>query len=159
MEIRRSRLGEGASGNGNSSGGIVVEEFKFHPTKTFGLRTHPLSRVAGGKSPQENAAIIKRLLKGEIDPDSNADTEDRAILDFVIANTAALLVVAGVTDTRPGETWLDEEDVVAGVVVGGRWIDAVNLVKQGIRSGRAWLSWQEFVDWTRADPSGIIQKK
>ena len=157
-KIRRSRLGEGTSGNGNSGGGIVVEEFKFHPTKTFGLRTHPLSRVAGGKSPQENAAIIKRLLKGEIDPDSNADTDDRAILDFVIANTAALLVVAGVTDTRLGETWLDEEDVDAGVVVGGRWIDAVNLVKQGIRSGRAWLSWQEFVDWTRADPSGIIQK-
>ena len=146
-KIRRSQS--------NNGGGTVVEEFKLHPTKTFGLRTHPLSRVAGGKSPQENAAIMKRLLRGEIDPDSNSDTNERAILDFVIANTAAVLVVAGVTDTRPGETWLDEENVDAGVVVGGRWIDAVNLVKQGIRSGRAWLAWQEFVDWTRAGPPGM----
>ena len=151
-KVRRSRLGEGMSP-------AVVEEFKFHPTKTFGLRTHPLSRVAGGMSPQENAAIMKRLLKGEIDPDSNADTDERAILDFVIANTAAMLVVAGITDTRPGETWIDEENIDAGVVVGGRWIDAVNLVKQGIRSGRAWLAWQEFVDWTRAGPPGAIKKQ
>ena len=160
-KVRRSRPGERISCNGNSSssnssssggGGAVVEEFKLHPTKTFGLRTHSLSRVAGGKSPQENAAIMKRLLRGEIDPDSNADTDERAILDFVIANTAAMLVVAGVTDTRPGETWLDEENVDAGVVVGGRWIDAVNLVKKGIRSGKAWLAWQEFADWTRASP-------
>ena len=148
-KIRRSRLGEG----GDGGGGAVVEEFKIHPTKTFGLRTHPLSRVAGGKSPQENAAIMKRLLRGEIDIDSNTDTDERAILDFVIANTAAMLVVAGITDTRPGETWIDEEGLDAGgVAVGGRWIDAVNLVKQGLKSGRAWLAWQDFVDWTRAGP-------
>ncbi|KAL0098304.1 anthranilate phosphoribosyltransferase [Phycomyces blakesleeanus] len=60
----------------------------LHPTRDFGLPTHPLSDVKGGDC-HENVLILKQLLSGEL-------PENNPILDFVLLNASALLVVAGV---------------------------------------------------------------
>ncbi|KAI8329166.1 anthranilate phosphoribosyltransferase [Choanephora cucurbitarum] len=66
----------------------------LHPTEDFGLPTHPLEQVKGGDC-HENADILKRLLNNEL--------EHHPILDFVLLNAAALLVVAGIaSDFKEG---------------------------------------------------------
>ncbi|KAI0783470.1 glycosyl transferase [Abortiporus biennis] len=84
----------------------------------FGLKVHPLSDVAGG-SPSENAETFKLLLT------SGKDIPERLtpILDFVLMNAAALLLVAGVaTDLK----------------------DGVRLGLESITSGKAWDALQQF---------------
>jgi anthranilate phosphoribosyltransferase len=88
---------------------IKIEEFTLHPTRDFGLPTHPLSTVAGGKLPSENAEILKQLMRGEL-------KENDPILDFVTINTAALFVVSGLCD----EEGIKEED---------KWRRGVELVR------------------------------
>ncbi|KAI9489124.1 anthranilate phosphoribosyltransferase [Zychaea mexicana] len=67
----------------------------LHPTHDFGLKTHPLEEVKGGDG-HCNAQILKRLLNNEL-------PEDDPILDFVLLNASALLVVAGIaTDFKDG---------------------------------------------------------
>ena len=74
--------------------GEIVKQ-TLHPTRDFGLETHPLSEVKGGDC-HENAIILERLLNGEL---SAGDP----ILDFVLLNAAALLVVGGVaSDYKDG---------------------------------------------------------
>lgn len=53
----------------------------------FGLPLNPISTVAGG-TPLENAATLDLLLDDKLGPNN-------AIENFVVLNTAALLVVAG----------------------------------------------------------------
>lgn len=135
------------------TGETGVEEFHIHPTKTFGIPTHPLTQVAGGKGPQENAGILERLVKGQIDPEG--DGEERAILDFVVLNTAALAVVAGVVG---GGEWGAKEEVDGeGVAVGGKWREAVERVREGVSSGRAWGAWRGFVEWSRKAEGGGVE--
>ncbi|KAF8476021.1 glycosyl transferase [Kalaharituber pfeilii] len=124
--------------------GVIVEEFKVHPTKTFGLPTHPLSRVSGGKKPEVNAEILKRIVRGEVDPEE--DSDERAILDFVILNTAALVVATGVVGSEEEEEESVDEE---GVAIGGKWKEAVEVVKEAIASGRGWTAWEEFVKWSK----------
>ncbi|KAI9356408.1 anthranilate phosphoribosyltransferase [Pilaira anomala] len=67
----------------------------LHPTRDFGLKTHPLSEVKGGDC-HENVLILKKLLNNELE-------QDDAILDFVLLNASALLVVSGIaTDFKDG---------------------------------------------------------
>lgn len=67
----------------------------LHPTRDFGLKTHPLSDVKGGDC-FENVEILNKLLNNEL-------PEENPILDFVLLNAAALLVVSGVaTDFKEG---------------------------------------------------------
>ncbi|KAI5801642.1 glycosyl transferase family, a/b domain-containing protein [Peziza echinospora] len=131
----------------NKSHGVMVEEFRVHPEITFGIKTHPLSRVAGGKQPAENAEILKKLLNGQIDPE--ADTDERAILDFVLINTAALLVVAGLFEHGHEHENEDEQVDENGVANHRKWKDAVALVREGITSGRAWRAWEAFAKSTQ----------
>lgn len=60
----------------------------LHPIRDFGLQTHPLSEVKGGDC-FENAETLAKLLNDELE-------ENHPILDFVLLNAAALLVVSGV---------------------------------------------------------------
>ncbi|GAA5806395.1 hypothetical protein HPULCUR_011929 [Helicostylum pulchrum] len=77
----------------HSSGDITMGS--LHPTRDFGLNVHALSQVKGGDC-FENAEILKRLLNGEL-------PRDDAILDFVLLNASALLVVSGIaTDFKDG---------------------------------------------------------
>lgn len=84
----------------------------------FGLSSHPLSHVAGGP-PEENAETFKTLLT------SGKDIPEKLkpVLDFVLMNAAALLVVAG-----------KAEDYKQGV----------KLALESIVSGEAWNALQTF---------------
>jgi anthranilate phosphoribosyltransferase len=88
----------------------------------FGLPTHPLDDVKGGTG-VENAATFKALLaSGE-----NIPQHLTPILDFVLMNAAALLVVAGRTDSLK---------------------DGVTLAREAITSGKAWNALEMFRDFT-----------
>ena len=89
----------------------------------FGLPIHPLSSVAGG-GPKENAALFETLLtSGDNLPDNLVP-----ILDFVLINASALLVVSGAA-----------QDFVEGI----------KLARESVTSGRAWAALEQFRDISR----------
>ena len=84
----------------------------------FGLPSHPLHTVAGG-TPIENATKFKGLLmSGDKIPE-----ELVPILDFVLINTSALLVVAGIAND---------------------YIEGTKLARESIISGKAWKAFETF---------------
>jgi len=96
--------------------GEVVQR-TLHPS-LFGLKTHPLAEVRSG-SPAENAETFKRLLtSGEMIPDALIP-----VLDFVLMNAAALLVVAG----RAGD-----------------FKEGTEMARESITSGKAWAALETF---------------
>ncbi|KZP09094.1 anthranilate phosphoribosyltransferase [Athelia psychrophila] len=93
----------------------VITAKTLHPAQ-FGLPVHPLSR---GGTPDENAEILRTLLtSGAAMPAALAP-----LLDFVLVNASALLVVAGLAD-----------DFVAGTA----------LARKSIVGGKAWEALQIF---------------
>lgn len=95
----------------------AITQHTLHPEQ-FGLRVHPLSSVAGG-TPEENSNTFKLLLtSGEIIPEAL-----EPVLEFVLLNAAALLVVAG----RAKD-----------------YKDGVRLARESITSGSAWEALQAF---------------
>ncbi|KAH9960091.1 anthranilate phosphoribosyltransferase, TrpD [Russula dissimulans] len=86
----------------------------------FGLPAHPLSDVKGG-TPAENAAAFKTLLASG----DNIPTHLTPILDFVLMNAAALLVVAGRANGLK---------------------DGVRLALEAITTGKAWHALEAFRD-------------
>jgi anthranilate phosphoribosyltransferase len=115
--------------------GEEIYEFKIHPTKTFGLQTHPLKDVAGGKGPGENAKILIRLLSGKMQV-------GEPIMDFVLGNAAALIAVSGAVE---GESQVGAD----GVVKGSLWKNAVEMALEGINNGESWRCWQRFVEMSK----------
>ncbi|KAH0832291.1 hypothetical protein J3R83DRAFT_13290 [Lanmaoa asiatica] len=96
--------------------GEIVETV-LHPAQ-FGLGTHPLTAVAGGLA-SENAATLTRLLtSGNEIPEALTP-----VLEFVLMNASALLVVAGVA--------VDYKD-------------GVRLARESIASGAAWKALETF---------------
>ncbi|KAG6832189.1 hypothetical protein H0H87_002299 [Tephrocybe sp. NHM501043] len=86
----------------------------------FGVPRHPLKDVIGG-SPAENANTFEELLalrKGQDIPKKLAP-----IFDFVLINTAALLVVAGVAKD---------------------YMEGADLARESILSGKAWDALDQF---------------
>lgn len=116
-----------------------IQYFTVTP-RDFGLDAHELSSVAGGKSSDENAALLARILDGERDA-----AELDPIIDFVLLNTAALIAVSGVCDA-------DEDphgQVIAERGPGGfRWREGVRRARWCISSGRARGEWEAFVKAT-----------
>ncbi|KAI8852698.1 glycosyl transferase family, a/b domain-containing protein [Chytridium lagenaria] len=95
----------------------AITEMTISPAD-FGLSEHPISSVAGGDAPH-NADLMMQLLSG---------TLDGPILDFVLMNCAALLLVAGkATDLKNG----------------------VELARQSIASGKAKAALLEFAAATQ----------
>lgn len=111
-----------------------VEHFRLHP-RDFGLPAHPLSEVSPGKEPGENAAILARILRGEMD-------EEDPILHFVLMNAAALFVTSGICEAETGET------VAERGPGGGRWKEGVRRARWAIASGEALRQWEGFVEAT-----------
>jgi anthranilate phosphoribosyltransferase len=88
----------------------------------FGLPAHPLDDVKGG-TPAENAVAFKALLtSGDKIPQHLTP-----ILDFVLMNAAALLVVAGRAEN---------------------FKDGVRLARAAITSGEAWQALEMFREFT-----------
>ncbi|TFK40520.1 anthranilate phosphoribosyltransferase, TrpD [Crucibulum laeve] len=75
----------------------------------FGVPVHPLRTVAGG-SPQENAETFKTLLTSG----NNLPESLIPVLDFVLINASALLVVAGLAKDYKEGTQLARESVTSG---------------------------------------------
>ncbi|KAH7039606.1 glycosyl transferase [Microdochium trichocladiopsis] len=125
-----------------ADGVVEVEHFLLSPAD-FGLSAHPLSTVSPGKEPHENAKILEKILRGEL-PD------DDPILEFVLMNTAALFVVAGVCEADsssmgPG----DDGQVIKERGPGnGRWKEGVRRARWAIKSGEAWRQWSAFAKVT-----------
>ncbi|GAB7338610.1 hypothetical protein MBLNU457_5345t1 [Dothideomycetes sp. NU457] len=117
----------------------------------FGLKAHPLSSVAGGKSPEHNAEILQKILNNEIDVDG-----DDPILTFVLLNTAALIAASGVCEAEKSSMG-DGDD---GMVIeergpgGLRWKEGVRRAKWCIRSGAAKREWEAFVRVTNEIAKG-----
>ncbi|EPQ54891.1 anthranilate phosphoribosyltransferase [Gloeophyllum trabeum ATCC 11539] len=85
-----------------------ISEKTIHP-RDFGLQAHPLTQVAGG-TPEENSDTFKLLLtSGE-----NVPKELGPVLDFVLLNAAALLVVAGLAQDFKQGVELARESVYSG---------------------------------------------
>ena len=75
----------------------------------FGLPAHPLSTVGGG-SPQDNSETFKTLLtSGDEIPEKLVP-----VMDFVMMNASALLVVAGLAADFKEGTKLARESITSG---------------------------------------------
>lgn len=123
-----------------ASGEVVIDHFQLTPTD-FGVASCPLSDVSPGKSPAENAATMTRILQ-------NQCPADDPLLSFVFINTAALMVVAGLTE--PADSTASEEpDVITERGPGGlRWKEGVRQARLAVSSGEARRQWKLFVEAT-----------
>jgi anthranilate phosphoribosyltransferase len=116
-----------------------LDEFQLSPAD-FGLPSHPLSQVYGGKMPWENAAKLMSILRNEL-------RRDDPILDFVVMNTAALLVISGVCEA---------DQCAAGEVIqergagGQRWKEGVRKARFCIESGQALRQLEKFIEITNS---------
>lgn len=121
---------------------VKLDMFHIHPSD-FGLPAHPLSKVGGGRPPRENAQMLMSILRNEL-------PRDHPILDFVLMNVAALLVVSGIceADTSnmgPG----DDGNVIKERGPGGlRWKEGVRRARWAIESGEALKCLEKFIDVT-----------
>ncbi|KAI9674711.1 MAG: anthranilate phosphoribosyltransferase [Caeruleum heppii] len=119
---------------------VEIESFTVSAAD-FGLPAHALTEVSPGKLPDENARILASLLRNERPPED-------PILHFVLMNTAALLVVAGVcdadgTDMGEGDDGQVNKEIGPG---GGRWKEGVRRARWAVESGEAWVQWERFVE-------------
>ncbi|KAI1909536.1 anthranilate phosphoribosyltransferase [Ophidiomyces ophidiicola] len=121
---------------------VKLDIFQIQPSD-FGLPSHPLSDVGGGRPPRENAQKLMSILRNEL-------ARDDPILDFVLMNVAALLVISGVceADTSnmgPG----DDGNVITERGPGGlRWKEGVRRARWAIESGEALKCLEKFIDVT-----------
>lgn len=118
---------------------VEIESFELEP-QDFGLERHPLSEVCPGTSPKENAEILIRLLEGKL-PDGDP------VLDFVLINTAALFVVAGVCDADSDGSG---EVITEQGPAGGRWKEGVRRARWAIKNGTALKSLKEYIAVTHS---------
>ncbi|CEL56864.1 anthranilate phosphoribosyltransferase [Rhizoctonia solani AG-1 IB] len=115
----------------------------LHPSH-FELKTHPLSTVAGA-SPETNAQMLIDILNPNTPshsptesvpaPANGVTSDPGAILDFVLMNASALLVVAGLAPDYP---------------------TGVKMARESISSGRAWEALNEFRERDRARANGGV---
>jgi len=86
----------------------------------FGLPVHPLTSVAGG-GPDDNAETFKTLMtSGENIPEKLVP-----VLDFVLLNASALLVIAGIAKD---------------------YMEGTKLARDSVTSGKAWEALTTFRD-------------
>ena len=127
---------------------VKIEEFELDPSD-FGLPAHPLAEVAGGKLPPENAGLLVKLLQDQL-------PKDDPILHYVLINTAALFVVAGVCDVETSD--MGHGDTGGAISEqgpgGGRWKEGVRRARWAIESGEAWRSLNGFIEVSNSFASG-----
>lgn len=119
---------------------VEIVEFELSP-HDFGLPTHALSTVSPGRTPEENAEILRSLLSNEM-------ADDDPILHFVLLNVAALFVISGVCDGKASAFEGQGEVITEEGPGGGRWKEGVRLARLALSSGKALQSLQEFAKVT-----------
>ncbi|WPG99595.1 anthranilate phosphoribosyltransferase [Acrodontium crateriforme] len=118
---------------------VTIDNWTIEPAD-FGLPTHTLEEVQGGKSPAENARILMQILRNELSPDD-------PVLHFVLLNTASLITISGVCEANesnmgPG----DDGKVITERGPGGlRWKEGLRRARWCITSGSALKQWEGFV--------------
>ncbi|KAG5643520.1 hypothetical protein DXG03_000712 [Asterophora parasitica] len=100
--------------------GTIVE--KTLSPEMFGVARHPLRDVAGG-TPAENAQTLRALLA--LRHGYEVPTKLVSVMDFVLINAAALLVVAGRAEN---------------------YLEGTQLARESILSGKAWNALEQFRD-------------
>lgn len=98
----------------------TILKLTLHPDM-FGLTTHPLSKVSGGDA-EENARIFVQIL----DPSVRTEPLSEAlvpVLDFILLNAGAMLVVAGIAKD---------------------WKEGAKQARESIMSGKAWDALVQF---------------
>ncbi|EEH21004.2 anthranilate phosphoribosyltransferase [Paracoccidioides brasiliensis Pb03] len=123
---------------------IKIESFQLQPSD-FGLSVHPLSEVGGGKMPAENAMLLMKMLRNEL-------PRDHPVLEFVLMNAAAMLVISGICDADtsnmgPGDDGEVIKEVGPG---GGRWKEGIRRARWAIESGEALNSLEKFIQVTNS---------
>ena len=119
---------------------MAIEHFQLQPSD-FGFPCHPLSAIRGGDAPKDNAVILMQLLEGKLN-------EDDPIIQVVLMNAAAVLVVSGICDSEVSS--MDEGD--DGVVIEergpgrGRWKEGVRRARWAVESGTALKSLRAFTE-------------
>lgn len=99
-----------------------IEESVIEPS-TFGIPAHPLIDVRGA-SPEKNALVLHALLASQSPVDLPiTPTSFEAIRDYILINTSALLVVAGVAHS---------------------YVHGVELARESLRGGKALHALEEF---------------
>lgn len=127
---------------------IDINELTLHPSD-FGLPTHPLEDVHGGKSPAENAELLMKILR-------NVVPSDHPVLHFVLLNTAALITVSGICEAEQSNMGSgDDGQVIKERGPGGlRWKEGLRRARWCIESGEALRQWGGFVDVTNSIANG-----
>jgi anthranilate phosphoribosyltransferase len=134
------RLVDRSTHKDSSYDDVGIESFILRPDH-FGLPAHALKDVSPGKEPHENAAILTKLLQKQL-------PRDDPIFHFVLMNTAALFVVAGICEADTSDMGHGDD----GNVIkergpgGGRWKEGVRRARWAVESGEAWRQWRQFVD-------------
>lgn len=138
-------LDDGEGGWGDRSIPPEVKAFTIQPSD-FGLPAHPLTDVSGGKEPEENAAILLKILKNELE-------KDDPLIDFVLMNTATLLVASGICEADTSNMGSgDDGQVIKERGPGGqRWKEGVRRARWAIQSGAAYKQWESFVEVTNSE--------
>ena len=121
---------------------VAIEKFELEPAD-FGLSPQPLSKVAGGNMPQENAAILVDLLENKM-------RRDDPILQFVLINTAALFAIAGICEDskRTSPRNITEQIIRERGPGGQRWKEGVRLARKAIETGKALRSLHAYIEAT-----------
>ncbi|KAA1115270.1 anthranilate phosphoribosyltransferase [Puccinia graminis f. sp. tritici] len=101
-----STAGETSLWKLESDGSIIHQ--RISPTQTFGLPSHSLDLLTG-ESAQENLQMLHDLLDGNF-----STKKHEAILDFVLMNAAALIVLSGKTDDFKEGVKLARDSLVSG---------------------------------------------
>lgn len=120
--------------------GVEIEHFQLEPTD-FGFPTHPLKAIRGGDAPKDNAEILIRLLEGKLE-------EEDPILQVVLMNAAAMLVISGICEAESSH--MGQGD--SGIVVtergpgNGRWKEGVRRARWAVESGAALKSLRAFTE-------------
>ena len=124
----------------SEEGAVEIEHFQLRPTD-FGFPIHPLSAIRGGDAPKDNAEILMRLLEGKLE-------KEDPILQVVLMNTAAMLVVSGICEGKTSQMGKGD----SGVVVtergpgDGRWKEGVRRARWAVESGAALRSLKAFIE-------------
>ena len=126
-------------------GMVKVEQFELEPSD-FGLPSHPLSDVAGGKLPQENASILLDLLNDKL-------SKDDPVLNFALINTAALFAISGLCENGNDTS---REDAPSDQVIkergpgGQRWKEGVRRARWAVESKEALRSLHRYIEATHS---------
>lgn len=110
-----SPIGSTKCWNIDSDGSIT--KFSLSPSD-FNLPQHSLDDVRSG-TPQENADVLLHILRQDLPLYSVKNAEVHPLIDYILMNTAAVAVVAGLCDS---------------------WTEGVELARESIASGNALIA-------------------